>query len=114
MVQSVAFDDMPQEGVSREKIIMELSFPHGHSPNDGIDIYNHFGKDISYFLPSIADLITKLQIQGPGSWIWKVDLSRANQQIRIDPLDTPLEDVRGLQMQSRPSWARDNILCKVT
>lgn len=80
----------PKKESQERRIIMDLSFPHGCSPNDGIDIYDHFGKDISYSLPSISDLITKLQLQGPGSWIWKADLSRAYRQIRIDPLDTPL------------------------
>lgn len=80
----------PKKELDEHRIIMYLSFPHGCSPNDGIDIYNHLGKDISYSLPSISDLITKLQIQGPGSWIWKADLSRAYRQIRIDPLDTLL------------------------
>lgn len=78
----------PKNECQERRIIMDLSFPHGCSPNDGIDIYNHFGKDHS--LPCISDLIKKLQLQGPGSWIWKADLSRAYQQIRIDPLDTPL------------------------
>lgn len=75
----------PKKESQERRIIMDLSFPHGQSPNDGIDTSDHLGKDISYSLPSVADLITKLQTQGPGSWIWKADLS-----IRIDPLDTPL------------------------
>lgn len=80
----------PKKESQERRIIMDLSFPHGFSPNDGISIYDHFGKDISYSLPSISDLINKLQLQGPGSWVWKADLSRAYRQIRIDPLDTPL------------------------
>lgn len=80
----------PKKESQERRIIMDLSFPQGQSPNDGIDIYDHLGKDISYSLPSITDLVTKLQLQGPGSWVWKADLSRAYRQIRIDPLDTPL------------------------
>lgn len=80
----------PKKESQERRIIMDLSFPQGSSPNDGIDINDHLGKDISYSLPSITDLITKLQTQGTGSWVWKVDLSRAYRQIRIDPLDTPL------------------------
>lgn len=79
----------PKKDSHERCIIMDLSYPHGVSPNDGIDIYDHFGKDISYSLPSITDLVTKLQLQGSLSWIWKADLLRAYRQIRIDPLDTP-------------------------
>lgn len=64
----------PKKQSTERRIIMDLSFPHGLSLNDGIDIYDHFGKDISYFLPSVTDLINKLQIQGQASWIWKADL----------------------------------------
>lgn len=74
---------------SDRRVIMDLSFPQGKSPNDGIDINSHFGKDISYSLPTVWDLVTKIQEQGKGSWMWKADLSRAYRQLRIDPLDTP-------------------------
>lgn len=72
------------------RVIMDLSFPQGSAPNDGIDINQHFGKDISYTLPTVNDLVTKLQDYGRGAFIWKGDLARAYRQIRIDPLDTPL------------------------
>lgn len=80
----------PKKASIERRVILDLSFPHGAAPNDGIDINHHFGKDISYTLPSIKDLITKLQEFGKGAYIWKGDLSRAYRQIRIDPLDTPL------------------------
>lgn len=75
---------------SERRVIMDLSFPAGEAPNDGIDISHYFGKDISYSLPSIGDLITKLQAEGRGAFVLKADLSRAYRQLRIDPLDTPL------------------------
>lgn len=69
---------------------MDLSFPAGAAPNDGIDTGFYFGKDILYTLPNIDGLTTKLQDYGPGAFVWKEDLSRAYRQLRIDPLDTPL------------------------
>lgn len=72
------------------RVIMDLSFPAGEAPNDGIDINFYFGRNISYSLPSIGDLITKLQDEGRGALVWKADLSRAYRQLPINPLDTPL------------------------
>lgn len=59
------------------RVIMDLSFPEGHAPNDGIDINCYFGRDISYSLPSINDLITVLQNQGREAYIWKAGLQTA-------------------------------------
>lgn len=44
----------------------------------------------SYTLPSIGDLVIKLQQHGPGALVWKADLARAYRQLRVDPLTTPL------------------------
>lgn len=75
---------------SDRRIIVDLSFPTGSSVNDGIDPANHLGKDISYSLPTITDLITRVQGQGSDCYLWKADLTRAYRQLRADPLDVPL------------------------
>lgn len=72
------------------RIILDLSFPPQQSVNDGINIQSHFGKNITYTLPCIADLISRLKDQGEGALIWKADLTRAYRQMRADPIDTPL------------------------
>ena len=72
------------------RIIVDLSFPPGASVNSGIPRHTFQGESREYSLPSIADLITKVQLEGEGCFIWKADLSRAYRQLRIDPLDTPL------------------------
>lgn len=67
-----------------------MSFPSGEAVNDGINNLDFFGRDISYSLPTIGDLIARVQQQGRGAYIWKNDLERAYRQLRIDPVDTPL------------------------
>lgn len=80
----------PKKESEERRVIVDLSFPPGEGVNAGIDIKDFFGKDITYTLPSIGDLITRLQISGRGAYIWKADLARAYRQMRVDPLDTPL------------------------
>lgn len=80
----------PKKNSQDRRVIVDLSFPPGLDVNSGIDITNLLGHDVSYTLPSISDLVAKLQLEGKGSFIWKADLSRAYRQFRIDPLDAPL------------------------
>lgn len=72
------------------RVIVDLSFPAGGDVNSAIDIDQFFGRSIRFSLPSISDLITRLQSLGPGAYIWKADLSRAYRQLRLDPVDVPL------------------------
>lgn len=78
-----------KESVNR-RVIIDLSFPEGAGVNDGINIESIYGRDISYSLPSIQDLVTYVQAEGDDVWLWKADLSRAYRQLRVDPIDTPL------------------------
>lgn len=80
----------PKKGSTQRRVIVDLSYPDGAAVNTGIDTTNYLGKDISYTLPSISDLIAKLQVEGKGAFIWKADLARAYRQLRADPVDAPL------------------------
>lgn len=80
----------PKKDSTDRRVIIDLSYPHGQAVNDGINTENFFGKDISYSLPTIGDLVAIIQHHGRGSYLWKADLARAYRQFRIDPLDTPL------------------------
>lgn len=84
----------PKKESELRRIIVDLSYPEGESVNAGIDISNVLGRDTSYSLPNIMDLVTRLQAQGRGSVIWKADLARAYRQLRIDPIDMPLFGVK--------------------
>lgn len=72
----------PKHESDDRRIILDLSFPKGHSVNDGIKIL--------YALPSINDLTDLVKINGPNALMWKADLTRAYRQLRADPSDAPL------------------------
>lgn len=80
----------PKKDSIERRVIVDLSYPEGQGVNDGIDICDYFGTNITYTLPSLGDLIQRLQDLGPNALVWKADLARAYRQMRIDPLDTPL------------------------
>lgn len=80
----------PKKESHERRVIVDLTFPEGQGVNDGINIKDFFGKDVTYTLPSIGDIVSQLQIFGRGAYVWKADLARAYRQLRVDPLDTPL------------------------
>lgn len=80
----------PKKGTLQRRVIVDLSYPDGLAVNTGINTAEYLGRDISYTLPTISDLIAKLQIEGQGAYIWKADLARAYRQLRADPVDAPL------------------------
>lgn len=84
----------PKKSTNERRVIVDLSFPEGQGVNDGIDICDYFGVNITYTLPSLADLTTRLQEVGPGALVWKADLARAYRQLRVDPLDAPLLGIK--------------------
>ena len=75
---------------SGKRVIIDLSYPSGHSVNDGIRRNWVQGMDVSYTLPRAWDLAELMARNGRGAYMWKSDLSRAYRQLRVDPLDYPL------------------------
>lgn len=84
----------PKKGSSQRRVIVDLSYPDGSAVNSGINIQEYLGRDISYSLPTVTDLISKLQVDGKGALVWKADLARAYHQLRADPLDAPLLGIK--------------------
>lgn len=84
----------PKKDSQTRRVIVDLSFPQGSDVNSAIDITSYMGRDITFKLPAVSDLVAKLQVDGPGAYIWKADLSRAYCQLRIDPLDAPLTGIK--------------------
>ena len=83
-----------KQNSSTKRTIMDLSWPHGASVNDGVlkDSYLQTTYDLRY--PSI-DLITDcLRKLGPSAQIYKVDISRAFRQIKVDPADIDLLGIK--------------------
>lgn len=80
----------PKRDSDKRRIIVDLSYPEGDAVNDGINISSIYGRDTTYSLPSINDLVLHIKNAPKTAWIWKADLSRAYRQLRVDPIDTPL------------------------
>lgn len=80
----------PKKDSVKRRIIIDLTFPEGAGVNNGINIHSVLGRDISYTLPNIWDLLEHIKTIGSNSWVWVADLQRAYRQLRVDPLDTPL------------------------
>ena len=92
---------------SGKRVIIDLSFPHGSSVNDGILKNFHQGEDFSYTLPSALDLANQMLDAGRGCFMWKADLERAYRQLRVDPLDYPLLAIKhkgGIYIDICPSF----------
>ena len=72
------------------RVILDLSFPHGTSVNDGIPANELDGAAFKLKLPTPHTLADRIRALGKGCLIYKIDLSRAYRQLRSDPLDWPL------------------------
>ena len=72
------------------RIIVDLSYPRGQSVNSGIKKGYYLGKQLSYTLPGINNIITKLTCTKTNKYLWTIDLERAYRQLRTDPLSVPL------------------------
>lgn len=71
------------------RVIMDLSFPHGYSVNDGIPKDSYLGEPMALTYAKVDDLV-QLVLRKQHPLIWKLDLKRAFRQIPCDPLDYPL------------------------
>ena len=72
------------------RIIVDLSYPKGNSVNSGIRKKYYLGKQLTYTLPGINDIINKLTDTKNKTYLWCIDLARAYRQLRTDPLSVPL------------------------
>ena len=75
---------------SDRRIIMDLSFPHGASTNDGIPKKEYLGSPVELAYPSIDTLVGYVWEKGRGSLLFKRDLRRAYRQLPVDPSSYPL------------------------
>ena len=70
--------------------IMDLSWPKGFSVSDAIHKCKYLDSYFTLQYPSIDHIIDKVKAIGPGSVLYKVDISRLFRHIRIDPGDIDL------------------------
>ena len=77
---------------------MDLSLPKDTSVNASVQKDIYLGTQYVLNYPSIDLIISSLCNLGPAAKIYKVDISRAFRQIKIDPMDI---DLLGLKFQDQ-------------
>ena len=80
----------------RRRVIIDLIWPLGASANSGIDKTSYLNSAFSLTFPTVDDITTELTRLGRGALLYKVDVSRAFRQVKVDPGDY---DLLGLQWQ---------------
>ena len=74
----------------QKRTIMDLSWPKGASLNNGVNKDIYLGTQYTLHYPSIDNITAALVRLGPGAQLFKIDISRAFRQIKIDPGDIDL------------------------
>ena len=75
---------------TKRRTIMDLSWPKGAAVNTAIHKFRYLDTYFTLQYPSVDHIIEKLKLLGPGSLLYKVDISRAFRHLRIDPGDIDL------------------------
>ena len=65
--------------------IVDLTWPESCSVNDGVVKDEYLGSKFLLHYPSVDGIVHKLNELGPGSLMFKVDISRAFRQLKVDP-----------------------------
>ena len=73
-----------------KRTIMDLSWPKGASVNTAVQRDVYLGTQYVLNYPSIDSITDALVKLGPAALIYKIDISRAFRQIKIDPRDIDL------------------------
>ena len=69
---------------------MDLSWPHGLSVNHGVSKDIYLDNEFILKYPSVDQITSSLRKLGPAAMIYKIDISRAFRQIKVDPGDIDL------------------------
>ena len=78
---------VPKKDSDTHIIVMDLSFPHNCSGNDGIPHDSYLSDSFHLCLPGVAALVTFVKQFGPSCLLSKVDLQCTYRQLPIDPRD---------------------------
>ena len=79
-----------KSGSDSRRAIIDLSFSKGLSVNDGVAKDSYLGTKFQMHYLSVDSIIRTLRTLGPSARIFKVDISRAFRQLKIDPGDIDL------------------------
>ena len=64
---------VPKRGSSKRRVVMDLSFPHGSSVNDGIPQDTYLGEHFTLRLPGIDRLVDFILEKGRNCLVFKKD-----------------------------------------
>ena len=79
-----------KKDIQERRIILDLSFPNGHSINDFVSKDFYLGEKISLSYPGVDDLVNIIKTKGRGCLLFKQDLRGFYRQIGIDIGDSSL------------------------
>ena len=65
-------------GANHRRVIVDLSYPQGHSVNAGVDGESYLKSEFLLTLPSVDHITHQIQKLGKGCKIYKIDISRAS------------------------------------
>ena len=88
---SSPINSAPKYNSEERRVILNMSFPPGHSINDGIDKDKYLGTLIDLAYTNINFFATMVKAIGPGALMYKRDLHRAYCQIWMDPFNVPYQ-----------------------
>ena len=74
-------------GASHRRVIVDLSFPHGYSVNNGVQADKYLDTPFLLTLPTIDNITNQVKKLGKGCHLYKIDLSRAFRHVKLDPND---------------------------
>ena len=80
-------NSIPKRNSVGRRFVSDLSFPHGNSVNDGIELDTYLGSSVRVSYPSVDSFVELIKKFGVGSLLFKKDLSRAYRQFYLDPAD---------------------------
>ena len=78
---------VPKKDSDTCRVVMDLSFPHSRSVNDGIPRDSYLSDSFHLHLLGVDALVTFVQTFGPGCLLFKIDLQHAYRWLPIDPRD---------------------------
>ena len=71
----------------KPRVVVDLSFSLEYSINSGIPTATYLGDDFKLRLPGVDALMDIIRLRGCHCHLFKMDLSQAYRQLRIDPRD---------------------------
>ena len=72
-------------GAKHRRVIVDLSYPQGHSVNAGVDVDSYLKSEFLLTLTSVDHITHQIQKLEKGCKIYKIDISRAFRHVKLDP-----------------------------